>query len=290
MPKALGDIVLIKTGGVLCAFAHPDDEQFGTSGALIKCVQRGIPVQVLCATRGDAGEISDPALATRENLAQVREQELRTACAMLGFEPPVMLDYLDGHLPDVPPTELRDHVVAAIRTFKPRVVITFDENGGYGHPDHIAIHHATLAAWKVAGDGTFRPDLGAPHQPDKLYASSYRRSYLMLIDDELRALGENGLDLGSVQTIPKEELGSPDELLTTVVQVEELYELRMAAMFAHRTQFGDDTFMKRFPDALARKLVSNDSFRRIHPSPSSDANLPDEDDLWAGLPVYADVE
>lgn len=276
---------MIRTQGVLGLFPHPDDEQFGSSGAFIRCVRRGIPVQIVCATRGDAGEISDPLLATRETLAAVRERELIDACAMLGFEPPVLLDYRDGKLPEVPVDELRDRLVAAIRSFQPRVVLTFDANGGYGHPDHIAIHHATLAAWELVDDPAHRPDLGGPHRPDKLYATAYRRSHMALIDEGLRALGEPGLELGDVQTIAKEEIGTLDELLTTVVAVDDLFDLRMAAMFAHRTQFGDDSFMKRFPEELVRQLMAIDSFRRITPPPAPGAPLPDESDLWEGLPL-----
>jgi N-acetyl-1-D-myo-inositol-2-amino-2-deoxy-alpha-D-glucopyranoside deacetylase len=82
----------VTQGGVLCVFAHPDDEQFGTAGAMLACTDRGIPVHLLCATRGEAGEISDPALATPETLGHVREGELRTACGLLGIEPPEFLD------------------------------------------------------------------------------------------------------------------------------------------------------------------------------------------------------
>ena len=276
---------MIRTGGILGAFAHPDDEQFGSAAAFLKCVERGIPVQVLCATRGDAGEISDPALATRENLAQVREDELLEACAMLNFERPVILNYMDGRLPDVPDGELRDQLVGAMRWFKPRVVVSFEANGGYGHPDHIAMYQATIAAWEVVGDPNHRPDLGAPHRPDKLYAMAYRRSYMRMIDEALKALGENGFELGDVQTVPTEEIGTPDDLLTTVVPALDYYDLRMKAMFTHRTQFGDDNFAKRFPDDLVRALVATDSFRRIYPAPAPDARLPDESDLWDGLPL-----
>ncbi|MCC6791740.1 MAG: PIG-L family deacetylase, partial [Thermomicrobiales bacterium] len=74
----------------MCVFAHPDDEQFGTAGALLDCIERGLPVHLVCATRGDQGEISDPALATRETLGEVRERELRDACELLGIEPPTL--------------------------------------------------------------------------------------------------------------------------------------------------------------------------------------------------------
>lgn len=271
------------TGGVLGVFAHPDDEQFGSAAALVGCVRRGIPVHILCATRGDAGEISDPALATRETLAEVREGELRTACAMLGFAEPRLLDYGDGRLPEADPAELRDHVVATIRSVQPRVVITFDANGGYGHPDHIAIHHATLDAMEVAGDPAHRPELGPAHLPDKLYVTAYPRSSMALMDEGMRSLGLPGFNLGDVQTIPTHEIGSPDELITTVVPALDDFELRMRAMFAHRTQFGPESPFARFPDDLMRRLMANDCFRRIKPAPTAGVPLPDESDLWHGL-------
>ncbi len=274
---------MTKTGGILCAFAHPDDEQFGSAGALWKCVQRGIPVHVLCATRGEAGEISDPALATRENLAAVRSEELRIACEMLGFEPSHLLDYGDGKLPEVPSDELRDVVVAYIRQLKPAVVITFDANGGYGHPDHIAIHHATLAAFEVAGADAHRPDLGPGHTPAKLYATAYPRSLFAKMEQGLIDLGEPGFNLGAVQTIESSEMGTPADQLTTIVSVDDVFDLRFAAMFAHRTQFGPESMFARFPDALARELMAIDCFRRIHPAPLSDGHMPDETDLWSGL-------
>lgn len=272
-----------KTGGILCAFAHPDDEQFSSAGALWKCVQRGIPVHVLCATRGDAGEISDPALATRETLAEVRSEELRIACAMLDFEPPHLLDYGDGKLPEVPADELRDVVVEYIRRLKPEVVLTFDANGGYGHPDHIAIHHATIAAIDVVGDDSHRPELGPGHIPAKLYATAYPRSLFAKMEQGLIDLGEPGFNLGAVQTIESSEMGTSADQLTTVVPVDDVYELRYAAMFAHRTQFGPEAMFARFPESLTRELMAIDCFRRIHPAPLREAPMPDETDLWAGL-------
>src|SRR5262245_11310253 len=129
---------------LLCVFAHPDDEQWDTAGALPACVERGVEVDLLTATSGEAGEISDPALATRETLAVVREEELQAACSLLGLQPPILLRDPDGRLGEVDRDLLADQIAATIRHLRPRVVLTFDASGGYGHPDHIAIHHATL--------------------------------------------------------------------------------------------------------------------------------------------------
>lgn len=269
--------------GVLCVFAHPDDEQFGTAGALLECTVRGIPVNLICATRGDQGEISDPALATRETLADVREGELRTACEILGIQPPRFLDYGDGNLAEADERELRDRIVEEIRRLKPNVMITFDAKGGYGHPDHIAIHRATVCAFDAAADPNNRPDLGPSHRVDKLYVTAYPRSNLGVMNDGLAALGLPTIDFGAVQTIETDELGTADDRITTVISVQHHFKQRLASLFAHRTQYGPESFFARFPEALNRRLMAYDYFVRLRPAPPEGARLPDESNLWDGL-------
>jgi len=262
-------------GGILCVFAHPDDEQFGTAAALLACIERGIRVDLLCATHGEGGEISDPALATPETLAAVREGELRTSCAMLGIQPPRLLDYPDGGLGEVDRAELVDRIVETMLEVRPRVVITFDANGGYGHPDHIAIHHATVDAVARA--------VNAGHRIDKLYATAYPRSIIEPMNDGMVALGMPPLNFGDVQTISADDFGTPDEQVTTVVPVAHLFERRIASLFAHRTQYGAEHYLARFPEELMRRLLAFDYFVRLHPAPPDGAWLPDENDLWTGL-------
>ena len=148
----------------LAIFAHPDDEAFGTGGLLALTAARGHKTALVTATRGEVGEISAPALANPENLGQVREQELREAAAVLGVSELVILDYRDSgmvgtedneHLKALAKAdadEVIGQLVGIIRRLKPDVVVTFDENGGYGHPDHIAIHKHTVVAYHAAGD------------------------------------------------------------------------------------------------------------------------------------------
>ena len=262
-------------GGILCVFAHPDDEQYGTAGALLACTERGIRVDLLCATHGEGGEISDPALATPETLARVREGELRTACDMLGIQPPRLLDYPDGGLSEVDRDELVEQIVATILEVRPRVVLTFDANGGYGHPDHIAIHRAAVAAVDRAAD--------AGHRVDKLYATAYPRSLLALMNEGMTGLGLPELNFGDVQTIGADEFGTADERVTTAMPVAHLFERRMASLFAHRTQYGAEHYFARFPDELMRRLLAIDHFVRLRPAPPAGAWLPDENDLWSGL-------
>jgi len=272
---------------LLAVFAHPDDEAFGTAGALLRCADRGVAVHVLCATRGDAGQIADPALATPETLAAVREGELREACRLLGFAEPTLLDYGDGRLAAADPEELAGRVAAAIRTLRPRMVVTFDANGGYGHLDHIAIHRATLAAVAAAADRGPGAD-GAPavgHRPDKLYATAYPRSALARMNADLVGHGFPALDFGDVQGIAAAEIGTRDERITTAVPVADLWLRRWAALRAHRTQYGPGNPFVELPEEVVRTWMAVDSFVRLEPPPAPGATLPDEDDLWAGLPL-----
>jgi LmbE family N-acetylglucosaminyl deacetylase len=171
---------------LLAVYAHPDDEAFSVAGVFRAYSDAGVKVALVCATRGEGGEIADPALATLATLAEVRERELREACARLGVQQALCLDYFDGTLKDVDQEILTRHVVQLIRTFRPDVVITFGEDGAYGHPDHVAISTATTAAYSRAGDASQFPEQLAaglaPHAPDHLYHSHFPRSRMLLLD------------------------------------------------------------------------------------------------------------
>ncbi len=273
------------TPRLLAVFAHPDDEQWGTAGALTLLADRGVEIYILSATSGDKGEISDPALATPETLGEVREAELRKACAIVGFQPPILWRYGDGTLAEIDRDVLVGQIVAEIRRLKPRVILTFDANGGYGHLDHITIHQATLAACDLAASPTYEPASGPPHTVDKLYATAYPQSIFDLMDGDLRRMGLPTIDFGPVQTVFGDELLTPDSVVTTVVNVDDVFDRRWESQSAHRTQFGPDSpFIVAGPE-VARTWLSRDVFRRIHPAPAPGAILPDEDDLWVGLPL-----
>ena len=171
---------------ILGVFAHPDDEVFVAGGTLAKYTADGAEVMVVCATRGQAGQIRDARSATRRTLGAVRENELRQACSILGVQHVECLDYMDGTLQEVPFDTLVDEVVRVMRAFRPTVVITFGEDGAYGHPDHVAISAAATRAFTLAGDATYVSDpprtIGAPHTPVRLYHSHFARSRLLMLD------------------------------------------------------------------------------------------------------------
>jgi LmbE family N-acetylglucosaminyl deacetylase len=169
---------------ILGVFAHPDDESFCAGGTLAKYAAAGAEIMVVSATRGDAGQVRDARAATRRTLGQVRERELRLACDRLGVQHAVCLDYGDGTLKDVEPQILTRDVARIVRQFRPDTVITFGPDGGYGHPDHIAIGAATTAACALAGDtGAFPEQIEsglAPHTPAALYQSHFPRGRMLL--------------------------------------------------------------------------------------------------------------
>ncbi|MDQ2783673.1 MAG: PIG-L family deacetylase [Chloroflexota bacterium] len=149
--------------GILCVFAHPDDESFGVGGALAGYAMRGMPVDLLCATRGEAGQLGDPPVTTQENLGVVREAALREAVRALGFRDLYLLDHHDGQLSAVPYETLRDEVMTVMRRVAPTTVITFGPYGIYGHPDHIRIAEVTADAFARLRDAI--PELQRLYYP-----------------------------------------------------------------------------------------------------------------------------
>jgi LmbE family N-acetylglucosaminyl deacetylase len=171
---------------IMGVFAHPDDEVFCASGTFAKYAAAGAEIMVISATRGQAGQIRDARIATRRTLGQAREAELHLSAERLGIQHSVCWDYGDGTLRDLDPEALVRDVVAAMRSFRPDVVVSFGPDGGYGHPDHVAISAVTTEAFRQAGDGGQFPEQIAsglaPHQPARLYHSYFPRSRLLLLE------------------------------------------------------------------------------------------------------------
>jgi LmbE family N-acetylglucosaminyl deacetylase len=265
---------------LLGVFAHPDDEQ-GVGGAFTKAVrEHGAKAYIVSVTSGQAGQISDPALATPETLGEVREQELRDAVALYGWEPPILLRYQDGQVADLPPGQLRDDLVKIIRQLKPQVLVTFEKTGVYGHVDHIAVHFETFAAFEKAADPNHRPDLGPAHQVAKFYYTAMPRSVMREIT---RAMGEEMDFGGDERTIEIDELGIPDEEITTLVDVHDLVALRSAGMFVHKTQFGEEMRKRIETRRKSNDFFGQEAFIRAYPAPDPDATFPDETSILEGI-------
>ncbi len=181
---------------LLGVFAHPDDETFCAGGTFASAAAHGAEVMVVSVTRGEAGQIRSAGTATRQTLARVREQELQHACQRLCIQHARCLDYTDGTLKDVDQEVLIEDIVGILRSFRPDVVITFGSDGGYGHPDHIAISAATTAACLRSSDTYQFPEQIAaglaPHRPEQLYHSLFPHRPQLLLEQLVKWLVQPG--------------------------------------------------------------------------------------------------
>jgi LmbE family N-acetylglucosaminyl deacetylase len=263
-------------------FAHPDDETFGMAGTLRRATNAGHPVAVVSATRGEAGEIAEPSLATKAMLGAVREGELRHAMAAVGVEDVRFLDYIDGRLQDADPGVAVAKIVRHLREFRPDVVVTFAANGGYGHVDHMAIHRLTLAALKGAADPEY-DSRQAPHLIKKLYYAGFSRERMVKMREEAAREGRDYNPGGNAATIPFEEMGTPEADITTrIILSDDEFAAKLRAVQAHATQLPPTNPWTRLEPGALRAFMSTEAFQLI--PDFSDRQYPTpEDGLFAGL-------
>jgi LmbE family N-acetylglucosaminyl deacetylase len=281
----------MSTKRLLGVFAHPDDEG-GMGGACILYGQAGVETGLVCATRGEVGEIADPLLATPENLGQVREQELRAAAAVLGVQHLWFLDYRDSGMAGTPdnddprafmraaPAEVIGKLVAIIRAFRPQVMVTFDETGGYGHPDHIAIYRYTTGAFYAAADEAQYPELGPAHAVSKLYYTGFPRSGIRALAEWLKEQDLSVEDT-ALRSSNLDELGIPDEQISVRLDVTDVLDIKDRSWACHRTQMGTVSFMTRIPQEIQRRWRGYEYYQlaasRVGP------DLPGDNDLFAHI-------
>jgi LmbE family N-acetylglucosaminyl deacetylase len=258
---------------LLGVFAHPDDDVYSIGGTLALERDRIEPFVIL-ATSGGAGEISDPSLATRENLAEVREGEERAAMAALGWpDAPVrFLRYPDGGLVRVDRGELVDRLVAALAGIRPHVVVTFGPEGVTRHEDHVTIGQATTDAFHRA-----RGEAGGDA------ADGFRRLHYTAIpqsgiDEFWRTLAEAGIDIGDPEG-PFMPRGVPDETLTVAVDCTAVMETKLEGIKAHRTQWNEFGMM---PPEMQEQFLSQEHFVQAWP-PITGYGGPAAGSLFEGL-------
>jgi N-acetyl-1-D-myo-inositol-2-amino-2-deoxy-alpha-D-glucopyranoside deacetylase len=281
--------------------AHPDDESLGSGGTLLRYGRRGVRTVVVMCTGGEAGEISDPALATPENLGEVRRAETEGAMAILGVERLAWLGYRDSGMAgtddnDDPrsfhranPEEAVGRLVRLIREERPQVIASYDVNGTYGHPDHVMAHRVAQAAYWAAGDPNRFRDAGPAWTVPKLYEQVNPRTNMERMREAMRAAG---VERGREGESPEEEerrfrerlqrFAVPDHALTTLVDIAEFIDAKRDAVLAHRTQMGPEGRFSRIPEELRRQLWSHERYRLVAGpfAPGADGL---EDDLFAGL-------
>ena len=261
-------------GGLLAIFAHPDDETFGLGGTMALAAASGVPVTMICATRGEVGEISPGTGATPDTLGRFREEELRVAMAMLGVTDVRMMGFRDSGMQGTAENDderalIKAHpdavihaLVRAIRELRPSVVATWDESGGYGHPDHVAVHHHATAAFHAAGDASRFPTAGAPWQAKRLFYTAIPVQEFMRLMAEMR---EADVDVPSVAEDDNMMAELPRVEPNCIIDVSNYFELKEQAMLTHKTQISDmDPFM-RMPVEKRRRFFGREYFYQAHP-------------------------
>ncbi|MEV4614462.1 mycothiol conjugate amidase Mca [Kitasatospora sp. NPDC049258] len=281
---------------LMAVHAHPDDESSKGAATMAMYVSQGVDVLVATCTGGERGSILNPKLQgdawVEENIHEVRRKEMDAAREILGVDQ-AWLGYVDSGLPEgdpLPPLpegcfalqdvdEAAGALVKLIREFRPHVITTYDENGGYPHPDHIMTHKISMVAFEAAGDPAAYPEAGEPWQPLKLY---YNHGFPMGRIRALHAyLTEHGIDSPYGEWIEGwEKSGRAEREITTRVKCDDWFEIRDKALIAHATQIDPDGPWFRVPLDVQREVWPTEDYELA--KSRIDTDLP-EDDLFAGL-------
>jgi mycothiol conjugate amidase Mca len=278
---------------LMIVHAHPDDEAIGTGGILARYSAEGAKTVLVTCTLGEEGEIVLPELDTEENhqrLAEIRREELLAAVKHLGISHLEILPYRDSGMAGRPSNEHPEcfaqadldeatgRLVALVRQYRPHVLMSYNEEGGYGHPDHIQAHKITVAAFDAAADPGKYPEAGQPWTPQKLYYISFRRGLWLSAWQAMQSRGlktpldEEDFDASRFVDDPRN---------TTTVDVRAYLPQKLAALKEHRTQIRPDWMWLSVPEDLRDDLFNCEHFIRV----ASRVDVPEgeETDVFAGL-------
>ncbi|MEU4743722.1 mycothiol conjugate amidase Mca [Actinosynnema sp. NPDC023658] len=281
---------------LMAVHAHPDDESSKGAATMARYIAEGHEVMVVTCTGGEAGSILNPAMDrpdVLENMAEIRRAEMARAAEILGVQHR-WLGFVDSGLPEgdpLPPlpegcfalTPLEEStppLVEVIREFRPHVIVTYDENGGYPHPDHIRCHEVSVAAFDAAGDPERYPELGEPWQPLKLYYShGFSRAKLLAFHEALVGEGQESPYAEWLAGWPTDR---PDviERVTTRVECADYFPVRDEALKAHATQIDPESRWFAVPLEMQRAVWPTEEYELARSL--VDSTVP-EDDLFAGV-------
>ncbi|GAA0434744.1 GlcNAc-PI de-N-acetylase [Acrocarpospora corrugata] len=264
---------------LMAVHAHPDDEVIGTGGVLARYAAQGFRTVLVTCTNGEAGDGPGGVKPgddghDGEAVAELRLAELRASVEHLGISDVELLGYRDSGMVgwdtnqdprafwNVPIEEPTARLVALMEHYRPHVVVTYDERGNYGHPDHIQAHRIAVAATEATGI------------PAKLYYTAVPRARVRQMFEHMRA---NGVDLGDLE-LPA-DFGTPDELITTIVDVSPYVDRKIKALRAHASQ-GENIWLLQMPQEAQQMALGHETFVRVR----CEVAAPDqEEDLFEGL-------
>jgi mycothiol S-conjugate amidase len=280
---------------LMAVHAHPDDESSKGAATMARYAHEGVEVLVVTCTGGERGDVLNPKLvddpAVRRDLPGLRRREMAAAAAALGVQQR-WLGFVDSGLPEgdplpplppgcfaLEPLELAtEALVRVVREFRPHVMTTYNENGGYPHPDHIMCHKVSVAAFEAAGDAERYPDAGAPWDVLKLYYDhGFSRSRVRTVHEAILA---RQLKSPFQQWLERWSDDEPEREVTTRIECAEYFGHRDRALLAHATQIDPDGFFFAVPRDLERSVWSIEEFELVESKVPSE--LP-EDDLFAGV-------
>ncbi|MFF0723334.1 mycothiol conjugate amidase Mca [Streptomyces sp. NPDC004134] len=281
---------------LMAVHAHPDDESSKGAATMAKYVSEGVEVLVATCTGGERGSILNPKLQgdafIEKNMHEVRRKEMAEAREILGVKQ-AWLGFVDSGLPEgdpLPPLpegcfalqevdEAAEALVRLIREFKPQVITTYDENGGYPHPDHIMTHKITMAAFDAAGDPERYPDAGEPWQPLKVYYNQgFNRPRTVALHE---AMLSRGLESPYGEWLERwKEFERKERTITTYVPCADFFAIRDKALIAHATQIDPDGPFFKIPMEVQQEVWPTEEYELA--KSLVDTSLP-EDDLFAGI-------
>jgi mycothiol S-conjugate amidase len=281
---------------LMAVHAHPDDESSKGAATTARYAAEGARVMVVTLTGGERGDILNPAMDLPEvhgRMPEVRRDEMAMAAEILGVEHS-WLGFVDSGLPEgdplpplpegcfalVPLEQPTEALVRLVREFKPHVMTTYDENGGYPHPDHIRCHQVSMAAYEAAGDHMLYPDAGAPWQVSKLYYNhGFLRKRMQLIQDEFAKYGRQGPFEKWLKNWDP-ELDVFAHRVTTRIECSKYFEQRDDALRAHATQIDPTGDFFAAPIEWQQRLWPTEEFELARSRVG--VELP-EDDLFTGI-------
>jgi len=287
---------------LLLVHAHPDDETIGTGAAMAKYASEGVAVTLVTCTLGEEGEVLVPDLEhlaadQTDALGEHRIGELAEAMRLLGVSDHRFLGgpgrFRDSGMMGVP-SNVRDDcfwradlleaatsLVEVIREVRPQVVVTYDDFGGYGHPDHIQAHRVTHYAVALAESASFRPDLGPAWSVAKVYWTAFPRS---IVREGILALREQGSDSDFAAMDPDDiPFACEDSLITTAIEANDFTDAKMAALAAHRTQVTVDGGFFALSNNLGSQVWGTEYFRLARGQLGPPGDDGKETDLFAGV-------
>jgi mycothiol S-conjugate amidase len=284
---------------LMAVHAHPDDESSKGAATMARYVAEGVEVMVVTCTGGERGSVLNPKMADRpeilENITEIRRIEMETAREILGVRQE-WLGFVDSGLPEgdplpplpegcfglVDPIDGAEPLVALIRQFRPHVMTTYDERGGYPHPDHIMCHNVSVVAFDAAGDPERYPGTGDPWQPLKLYYNQgWSKERFIALHEAMLAVGmESPYQEWLDKWTESDDERDRGDRTTTRVPCADYFHVRDDALRAHATQVDPDGFWFKVPMEVQRSAWPTEDFELARSL--VDTTAP-EDDLFAGV-------